>query len=653
MIYINNLEVMRGNTTLLSNATATIYPQKRVGLIGRNGCGKSTLFAVLKGELQPENGEISIPNNWVISSVAQETPGLEESAIDYVIDGDKKYRKLEQDLQKAEANNDGMLVAQLHMQLEDLNAYTIKSRAGKLLLGLGFSIADFEKPTKEFSGGWRMRLNLAQALICQSDLLLLDEPTNHLDLDTVMWLEDWLKAYSGTLIIISHDRDFLDNICTNIIQIENHKLNCYTGNYTSFEIERAQKIALEKAMYEKQQKELSHMQAFVDKFRYKATKAKQAQSRLKAMERMEKIVLAQVDSPFSFKFQQSNEVLPPNLIRMENVVAGYLADTPVLNSIKMNIVPGSRIGLLGRNGAGKSTLIKTIAGEIPPLSGELSLAKAVKIGYFAQHQVEYLDNEGTPLSHLTALSPDVKELELRSFLGSFGFSGDKATDVVKHFSGGEKARLVLALIVWQKPNLLLLDEPTNHLDLQMREAIIIALADFKGAIIVVSHDRHLLRTTTDEFYSVSEGKVFPFDGDLDDYHEYLQELDKKELEKLKLLQEEKAQQNQSTTTQSENNKFKSKEQKRAEAAFRQKLTPLKKQIEKLEKQMEELNNKKQEIENILADSSIYEASNKAKLQEMLKEQSNISSTLEDVETEWMTLNEELDEKVKMFEAENN
>ena len=648
MIYINNLEVMRGNNTLLNNACATIYPHKRVGLIGRNGCGKSTLFALIKKEILPENGDINIPSSWVISSVAQETPGLEESALDYVIDGDKQYRALEKELKAAEEANDGMKAASLHMELENIQAYTINSRAGRLLLGLGFSTADFTKPTKEFSGGWRMRLNLAQALICRSDLLLLDEPTNHLDLDTVMWLEDWLKAYPGTLIIISHDRDFLDNICTNIIHIEHKKLNCYTGNYTDFEVERAQRLALEKAMYDKQQTELAHMQAFVDKFRYKATKAKQAQSRLKAMERMEKIVLAQADSPFSFSFFENENVLPPNLIRMDNLTAGY-PDKTVLTSIKMNIVPGSRIGLLGRNGAGKSTLIKTIAGEIPPLSGEFALAKAVKVGYFAQHQLEYLDPEGTPLSHLTALAPDAHELELRSFLGGFGFSGDKVTDPVGHFSGGEKARLVLALLVWQKPNLLLLDEPTNHLDLQMREAIIIALSSFKGALIVVSHDRHLLRTTTDEFYSVSEGKVFPFDGDLDDYHEYLMELDKKGQEKLNA---EKADERAHKPVQTNDN-FKNKDQKRAEAAFRKTLSPLKKEIEKLEHSLDELNARKNELETILADASIYEAARKNELQAYLLEQSSVSEKLEEVETEWMLKSEELQDKITAFENEQS
>lgn len=640
MIYINNLEVMRGTNVLLEESNATIYLNKRVGLIGRNGCGKSTLFALFKGELQPENGSISIPKNWVISSVSQETPGLEESAIDYVLDGDKKYRELEKQLDIATQKNDGLLLAKIHEELELVGAYTIKSRAGSLLQGLGFSTEDFKKPTKDFSGGWRMRLNLAQALICQSDLLLLDEPTNHLDLDTVIWLEDWLKAYRGTLVIISHDRDFLDNICTHIIHIEHKKLNCYTGNYTSFEIERTQKLALQQSMYEKQQRTLSHMQSFVDKFRYKATKAKQAQSRLKAMERMEKIVLAQADSPFSFKFFDCED-LPQTLVKMENLNAGY-DSTIILNEIKLNLVPGSRIGLLGRNGAGKSTFIKTIASEIPPISGTINLAKGIKVGYFAQHQLEYLDSNGSPLSHIMNLAPDVKELELRSFLGGFGFSGDKATDCVDHFSGGEKARLVLALIVWQKPNLLLLDEPTNHLDLQMREAIIIALSDYKGALIVVSHDRHLLKTSTDEFYMVSEGKVSEFDGDLDDYHNYLVELDKKKA----------AQKNEdnikSTNQNTEISSTKTKEQKRAEAQFRQALRPFKLELEKLEKKLSELTDKKKNLEAILADSSIYESDRKEDLQKTLSEQRNIQAELDETEMEWLEKSEILQQKESEF-----
>lgn len=643
MIYINNLEVMRGTTTLLEEASATIYPNKRVGIIGRNGCGKSTLFALIKGEIPPENGEITIPKGWVISSVAQETPGLDESAIDYVIDGDKHFRELEAELAKADATGDGMKSAKIHSELEVAGAYTIKSRAGALLTGLGFQTSDFDKPTKDFSGGWRMRLNLAQALICPSDLLLLDEPTNHLDLDTVMWLEDWLKAYQGTLLIISHDRDFLDNICTHIIHMENKKLNSYTGNFSSFEIERAQKLALQKAMYEKQQTKLAHMQAFVDRFRYKATKAKQAQSRIKAMEKMERIVQAQVDSPFSFEFFDSEE-LPQTLVRMEQLNAGY-GSTVILNDIKLNLVPGSRIGLLGRNGAGKSTFIKTIAGEIPPINGTISLAKGIKVGYFAQHQLEYLDPLGTPLSHITRLSPNTKELELRSFLGGFGFSGDKALDNVNHFSGGEKARLVLALIVWQKPNLLLLDEPTNHLDLQMREALIIALSDFKGALIVVSHDRHLLRTTTNEFYMVSEGKVFAFDGDLDDYHNYLIELDKKHQEEEKLKQGLQDNSSNKSTASS----VKSKEQKRAEAAFRQSLRPLKQAIEKLEKELSQLNDKKTELETIMADASIYDASRKDELQKTLLAQRENEQRLEEVELMWLEKSEELQQKEQEFQ----
>lgn len=642
MIYINNLEVVRGTTTLLKDAQATIYPKTKVGLIGRNGCGKSTLFALIKNEIQPENGSITIPKDWLISSVSQETLALDESALDYVIDGDKNYRELEKKIKLAQEKDDGILQAKIHEEMELAGAYTIKPRAESLLLGLGFKKEDFLKPTKDFSGGWRMRLNLAQALICPSDLLLLDEPTNHLDLDTVIWLEDYLKGYKGTLIIISHDRDFLDNITTHIIHIEGKKLHSYTGNYSHFEIERAQNLKLEKAMYEKQQTQLAHMQSFVERFRYKATKAKQAQSRLKAMEKMEQIVLAQVDSPFSFKFLNSED-LPSPLINMENLSAGYETKT-VLNYIKFNLVPGSRIGLLGRNGAGKSTFIKTLAGIIPPLSGSIHISKNIKVGYFAQHQLEYLDEEETPLSELTRLAPTEKELALRSFLGGFGFSGDKALSKIGTFSGGERARLALALIVWQKPNLLLLDEPTNHLDLMMREAIVIALADFKGALVVVSHDRHLLTTSTNEFYLVSEGKVSQFNGDLDAYNEYLIELDKKQ-------NKEKEEQHKTLVSQKSSNK--TKEQKRIEAAFRDSLRPLKKEIEKFEERLNELNDEKAKVEEILASSEIYEASKKDELKEVLQKERTIKEELEEVELNWQTLNEELEAKINQFNQEQN
>ncbi len=641
MLNINNIEITRGVKVLLSEASACVFPKHRVGLVGRNGCGKSTLFAAIKNDIQPDKGEITLPKGWVIASVAQETPGLDETAFDYVIDGDQRYRTLEKDIAEASEKNDGIKLAKLQEQFEECGAYTINSRAGTLLLGLGFSESDFQKPIKDFSGGWRMRLNLAQALLCPSDLLLLDEPTNHLDLDTVMWLEDWLRSYQGTLMIISHDRDFLDNICTEIIHMDNQKLVTYTGNYSTFENTRAEQIALETAIYEKQQKKLAHMQAFVERFRYKATKAKQAQSRLKAIEKMEKIAVAQADSPFSFSFMPSTE-LPDTLVRMEELEAGY-GDTVILKEIKMNLSPGSRIGLLGRNGAGKSTFIKTIAGEIPPISGTFSLAKAVKIGYFAQHQLDYLDVDSSPLQILTRMAPDKKELELRSFLGGFGFSGDKALEKVKIFSGGEKARLALALIVWQKPNLLLLDEPTNHLDLQMREAIVMALEDFDGALIVVSHDRHLLRTTTDEFYLVSEGRVRPFEGDLDDYHKYLTELDKKHRDELMAKKaQEKQEKNQTATG------VKSKEQKREEAARRQALRPLKLEIEKLEKKMDTLNSEKAELEAKLADNSIYDADRKDELKELLSKQATNQSELEETEMVWLEKTQELENKEQML-----
>ncbi|MDY4714167.1 ATP-binding cassette domain-containing protein, partial [Actinobacillus minor] len=464
MIFFTDLILKRGTNTLLEQTSATIHTGQKVGLVGKNGCGKSSLFALLKGELQPEGGEVSLPKNWAISWVNQETPALEISAIDYVIQGDREYTSLMAQLEKANAENNGNLIATTHAQLDTIDAWTIQSRAATLLNGLGFSTEQLNLPVKLFSGGWRMRLNLAQALICRSDLLLLDEPTNHLDLDAVIWLERWLTNYRGTLLLISHDRDFLDPIIDRVIHIENQQLHEYTGNYTSFEIQRATKISQQNAAYQQQQRKVAHLQSFIDRFKAKATKAKQAQSRIKALEKMELIAPAYADSPFEFEFKPPF-ALPSPLLMMEKVATGYGGKT-VLESVKLNLVPGSRIGLLGRNGAGKSTLIKLLAGELAAQSGHVQLAKGVQLGYFAQHQVDTLRFDESPLWHLTKLAPEKTEQELRNYLGGFDFKGDKVKQEVGSFSGGEKARLVLALIVWQRPNLLLLDEPTNHLDLE-------------------------------------------------------------------------------------------------------------------------------------------------------------------------------------------
>ncbi|CAI1123311.1 ABC transporter ATP-binding protein [Serratia grimesii] len=636
MIVFSSLQIRRGTRVLLDNATATVNPGQKVGLVGKNGCGKSTLLSLLKGEMAADGGSYTFPSNWALAWVNQETPALDVPALEYVIDGDREFRQLEAELQVANDKNDGHAIATLHGKLDALDAWTIRSRAASLLHGLGFSNEQLLNPVRAFSGGWRMRLNLAQALVCRSDLLLLDEPTNHLDLDAVIWLERWLKSYPGTLVLISHDRDFLDPIVDKILHIEQETINEYTGNYSSFERQRSTKLAQQQALYQNQQEKVAHLQSYIDRFRAQATKAKQAQSRIKMLERMELIAPAHVDNPFSFSFRQP-ESLPNPLLRMEKVSAGY-GDKVILNSIKLNLVPGSRIGLLGRNGAGKSTLIKMLAGSLEPLSGEIGLAKGIKLGYFAQHQLEFLRADESPLQHLSRIAPRVLEQQLRDYLGGFGFQGDKVTEATERFSGGEKARLVLALIVWQRPNLLLLDEPTNHLDLDMRQALTEALIDFEGALVVVSHDRHLLRSTTDDLYLVHDGQVEVFDGDLDDYQQWLADLQRQE--------------NQQDAPDKENNTNSAqarKDQKRREAEFRSQTQPLRKQITKLEQQMEKLGVELAAVEEKLADSALYDISRKAELTECLQKQSQTKSALEETEMTWLDAQEQLEQFTNEFD----
>ncbi|MGF1789203.1 ABC transporter ATP-binding protein [Photobacterium profundum] len=641
MITFSDMQLLRGGKVLLDNATATIHPGDKVGLVGKNGCGKSTLFALLKNELSLDAGNCQFPSNWELAWVAQETPALERNAIDYVIDGDREYRQLERELAAAEESNNGIKVAELHAKLDTIGGYTINARASELLDGLGFSQEQMQWHLTQFSGGWRMRLNLAQALLCRSDLLLLDEPTNHLDLDAVMWLEKWLQNYRGTLVLISHDRDFLDPVVNRIIHVENQTLNSYTGNYSSFEVQRAEKLVLQQAMYQKQQKQVSHMQSYIDRFRYKASKARQAQSRIKALDRMEKVLPAQLDNPFLFEFREP-QALPNPILMMDQVAAGY-SNNLILEKIRLNLVPGSRIGLLGRNGAGKSTLIKLLSGELPAQAGDLTYSQGVKIGYFAQHQLETLRLDDTPLQHLARLAPQSTEQQLRDYLGSFGFNGEKALDKVGPFSGGEKARLVLALLVWQRPNLLLLDEPTNHLDLDMRQALTFALQSYEGAMVIVSHDRYLLRATTDDLYLVHDRQVTPFDGDLSDYHKWLTEQQRNERRELQAAKPEVSKENSAASR---------KEQKRLEAELRKQTAPLRKKITQLDKQMEKLSADIADAEEKLADSTIYEADNKALLHEQLKRQGDAKSTLEDVEMEWMDLQEELESMEAALNADN-
>ncbi|MEH2921798.1 ABC transporter ATP-binding protein [Samsonia erythrinae] len=633
MIVFSSLQIRRGVRVLIDNATATVNPGQKVGLVGKNGCGKSTLLSLLKGEISADSGSATFPQNWSLAWVNQETPALEKPALAYVIDGDREFRQLEAALQTANEENDGNAIATLHGKLDAIQAWTIEARASSLLNGLGFSQSQLQQPVSAFSGGWRMRLNLAQALICRSDLLLLDEPTNHLDLDAVIWLEKWLKSYPGTLVLISHDRDFLDPVVTKILHIEQQTLNEYTGNYSSFERQRATRLAQQQSMYEHQQERVAHLQHYIDRFRAKATKAKQAQSRIKMLERMELIAPAHVDNPFRFSFR-APESLPNPLMKMEKVSAGY-GDKLILESIKLNLVPGSRIGLLGHNGAGKSTLIKLLAGTLAPLQGEIGLAKGVKLGYFAQHQLEFLRADESPLQHLTRLAERETEQQLRDYLGGFGFQGDKVTEITARFSGGEKARLVLALIVWQRPNLLLLDEPTNHLDLDMRQALTEALIDFEGALVVVSHDRHLIRSTTDDLYLVHDRKVEPFDGDLEDYQQWLVGLQRQDN-----ASDEATKENAANSAQGR------KDQKRREAELRAQTQPLRKQIAKFEQQMEKLGETLAALEARLADSAIYDISRKAELTDCLQQQSKVKTELEETELSWLDAQEQLEQMMQ-------
>lgn len=631
MIIFSNIQLLRGCKPLLDQATATIRPKNKIGLVGKNGCGKSSLLALIKNELTLDAGNFSIPAEWQIAWVAQETPALKRAAIEYVIDGDHEYRELQEQLILAEKINDGHKQANIHEKIETIGGYTIYSRAAELLNGLGFSQEQMQWNLTQFSGGWRMRLNLAQALICRSDLLLLDEPTNHLDLDAVIWLERWLKNYPGTMIIISHDRDFLDPLIDHIIHIENQTFNEYTGNYSDFEVQRAERLNQQQAIYQKQQLQIEHMQSYIERFRYKASKARQAQSRIKALEKMELALPAQLDNPFTFKFRKPTS-LPTPILNMEKVSIGYCPETNILDKISLNLVPGSRIGLLGKNGAGKSTLIKLLANKLTPKSGKFVYSQGVKIGYFAQHQLEALYPDDSPLKHMQRLAPKSLEQELRNYLGSFDFIGDKALEPIGPFSGGEKARLALALVVWEKPNLLLLDEPTNHLDLDMRQALTFALQAFEGAMVVVSHDRYLLKTTTDELYLVDNKKVEPFAGDLGDYYKWLVEQNKNS----------KNEASTKTLKEKTNNAATRKEQKRLEAEKRKLLAPIRKELKSLETKIDKINLELTAIEQKLLDNSLYEQSQKDLLQSILNQQISFKKDLEVSEERWFELTEKLE-----------
>jgi ATP-binding cassette subfamily F protein 3 len=643
MIRLQQLSLMRGTKPLFEQSDLTINPGEKVGLIGTNGSGKSTLFAMLRNELHPDAGDIDFPKQWRVAHVAQETPALERTALDSVIDGDTTLRALESELAEIEAKGeaaDGHRIGELHAMLADADAYTARSRAEQLLIGLGFSGTQFENPVASFSGGWRMRLNLAQALMCPSDLLLLDEPTNHLDLDAILWLENWLKNYAGTMIVISHDRDFLDGVTNVIVHIDERKLKRYSGNYSAFERQRVAQLELAQAILEQQQRKRAHLQSFIDRFKAKATKAKQAQSRVKALARMEELAPLRAAAEFSFEFREP-ERAPNPLLVLDKVDAGYVDESGeekiIVHGIEFALQAGQRIGLLGVNGAGKSTLIKTIAGDIAPLHGVARLGKGLVVGYFAQHQLEMLRHDDSPLMHLMRIAPDVREQELRNFLGSFNFPGDMVKSPIAPFSGGEKARLALALIVWQRPNLLLLDEPTNHLDLETREALTEALAQFDGTLLLVSHDRHLLRATTDEFLIVANGQLKSFDGDLDDYRDWLFKT-KADAASVSMMSD--------STDADAPPGMDRKEQKRIEAQERQRLSSLRKPLEKrlqvVEKQMSELQTKYASFEQTLADTVIYDTERKADLKSILEQQSQCRALMKQLEEEWLQLQETLE-----------
>ncbi|MSP28726.1 MAG: ATP-binding cassette domain-containing protein [Methylococcales bacterium] len=623
MLNFKNIALRRGARVLFANSTFTIHKGQKVGFTGANGTGKSSLFALVKNELHLDEGEFTLPPNLAIAHVSQDMPATESAAIDYIIDGDAELRRLQQQLSAAEQKDDGLKQAELHTALEIIGGYTAQARAARLMNGLGFTADQEQNTVSSFSGGWRMRLNLAQALMCRSDVLLLDEPTNHLDLDAVIWLQDWLCRYDGTLLLISHDRDFLDTITDHIVNIEQGKAEIYAGNYSAFERMRAEKLAQQQSAYTKQQREIAHIQSFVDRFKAQATKARQAQSRIKALERMELIAMAHVDSPFDFSFPAPLK-MPSPLLTLDKVDIGY-GEKCILKQAGLTISAGDRIGLLGPNGAGKSSLIKVLAGDMQPLLGARREAQDLKIGYFAQHQLEQLRLDESPLWHVQQLDKTATEKDLRNFLGGFDFRGDKVSEAVRPFSGGEKARLVLALLVYQNPNLLLLDEPTNHLDLEMRHALSVALQDFQGAMVVVSHDRHLLRTVTDQLLLVSGGKVQTFDGDLDDYRAWLTEQKKAE-EKIVDIADAGVSR---------------KDQRKLDAENRRKYKPLYDALKKSEDAVEKFHAEQKQLEQQLADAAIYEDSEKARLRQVLDRKIQVDKLLEDAEMAWMDAEEQV------------
>ncbi|MEM7052966.1 MAG: ATP-binding cassette domain-containing protein [Pseudomonadota bacterium] len=628
MLQLDQITLRRGPETLLDQTGLVVHAGQKVGLVGANGCGKSSLFALLLGELDSDHGSLNIPPDWTVAHMAQQITELDRPAIEFVLDGDQTLRAAEQQVRDADASGDGERIAAAHQALDDAHGYDAHARAGMLLNGLGFASDQHDDPVQAFSGGWRIRLSLARALMCPSDLLLLDEPTNHLDLETVLWLEDWLKRYAGTLVLISHDRDFLDQVVEMIAHVEHQKINRYSGSYSDFERQRAERMVLQQTQFAKQQRQIAHMKSFIDRFRAKASKARQAQARIKALDRMQTIAPAHADSPFSFRFADSQRVADP-LISSQDVTLGY-GEEIILDGIGLNLSAGDRIGLLGINGAGKSTLVKALAGTLEPMAGRLTFSRNLKIGYFAQHQLEQVDMEASPLVHLSRIAGDTPEQSLRDFLGGFAFSGDICTDACARLSGGERARLVLALIIWQKPNLLLLDEPTNHLDLEMRYALTLALQGFDGAVVTVSHDRHLLKQTVDHYWLVSDGSVEPFNGGLDEYRRLISQPQPND--EAKIADGEPAQR--ATTRKAE---------RQRKAAARARLRPLLKKVKQLTSDMERIEDELTGLETRLADSELYQADRADELKDTLQQRGRLQREHDELEHQWMEAEQALEQ----------
>jgi ATP-binding cassette, subfamily F, member 3 len=636
MLNFTTVTLRRGPRVLFADASFGLFRGEKVGITGENGSGKSSLLALVRGDLHPDSGSFDMPPDLAVAQVAQELMATDQAAIEFVLDGDAELRALQRDIAAAEASDNGVRIGDLHGRYAAVGGYDARSRAGRLMHGLGFTTGDENRAVRVFSGGWRVRLNVAQALMCRSDLLLLDEPTNHLDLDAILWLERWLIDYPGTLLLIAHDREFLDRVVNRVVNIEHGRARAYRGNYSAFEEQRGAELAEQSALFTRQQQQIRHIESFVERFRAQATKARQAQSRLKALERMQRIAPAHVDSPLEFEFRQP-EKLPRPLLTLENQSAGY-EDRVLLQRVNLTLAPGDRIALLGRNGAGKSTLMKLLAGELTALSGTRTEARDLALGYFAQHQLEQLAVNDSPLGNLrrlaAALATHATEQELRDFLAGFGFAGDRVFEPVAPFSGGEKARLMLAIVTFRRPNLLLLDEPTNHLDLEMRQALAVALQDYAGAVVVVSHDRHLLRTVVDQFHVVRDGRMQPFDGDLEDYAQWL------------AAQGSVADMAEPRTDSAQGRR----DRRREDAQRRALLSPLKAQLAQLESQLDTLARETRQVQTALAAPDIYSGAAKARLRELLDTQTRLARDTERVEAAWLAGGEELEALQKSLAA---